>query len=259
MGSSFDLSHNEYLNFGRTLALNASGDRLVVGAYITQENEGILFTYELSGTSWTPLGSPAELSQNEYFSFGQTVALNASGNILVTHGVAAQEVPYYDESIFTYEYIDTSWNKLEDLCGNDGLTWFGSQFALNAVGDRLVATRWAGGTGTILTYTRTDASWTQYPLELSNNGYNDFGQTLALNGSGDILVVGATHSDISGVVLTYQWNNSSSSWVPVDTHLTDNSENLFGAGLALNHQGNKLVAFAAGGGYDNSGFLHTYT
>lgn len=78
--------HAETDKFGASVALNAAGTMLVVGAYLWEganSNQGGAYIYDWSGTDWVQRGSViTAASPASSANFGYAVALNPAGTIL---------------------------------------------------------------------------------------------------------------------------------------------------------------------------------
>ncbi|RDH83989.1 MAG: hypothetical protein DIZ80_07595 [endosymbiont of Galathealinum brachiosum] len=248
--------------FGQSVAFNAAGDRLAVGA---DEDDGF-------GNSGVSLGAV------HLFMFEDT---NFTGAIL--SGTIG-------EGYLTTNDLDISAN----LGDND---FFGTSVGLNSAGDRLVAGsgdpgvgRTGNGNGAVFMFTFADANFTAPSLagiigegytggnnidlsaELENNDF--FGQSVALNGLGDRLVVGAYQdggfanvSANSGAVRLFTFTDVNfaggalvgtigAGYVGVndlDLSTTLDANDNFGFSVALNTAGNRLVV----GAISDDGFANT--
>jgi hypothetical protein len=264
---------NEY--FGISVALNAAGDRLVVGAMYNSTNgtnTGKVYPYYLVNGVWTinaqgGFSSPVP-TINEYFSY--SVALNAAGDRLVVGAIGAGNTgkvyPYY---LVGGVWTITSQGGFQSSTALSG-EQFGQSVALNAAGDFLVvgaAANSIGGanTGKVYPYNLVGGVWTI----TSQGGFQsstvlageNFGVSLSLNAAGDRLVVGAvTNTSGAGKVYPYYlvngvWTINAqggfSSPVPA-------TNEYFGQCVALNVAGDRLVVGAYGNSTD-TGKVYPYS
>ncbi|MCX7198740.1 MAG: filamentous hemagglutinin N-terminal domain-containing protein, partial [Proteobacteria bacterium] len=244
------------LRFGQSVAFNAAGDRLAVGAFLddgfvndtTQSGSVRLFSFtdtNFSGgalqatigrgyTGGKDLDPGAALDVNTWF--GSSVALNAVGDRLAVGAPAEAgfgNVADWSGSVRLFSFTDTNFSggALQATIGR-GYTGgknldlgtalqandrFGSSVALNAAGDRLAvgAPGDAGfgnveeTSGSVRLFSFTDANFSGGVLQGTiGRGYTggknlslgtalragaEFGSSVALNAAGDRLAVGAPY------------------------------------------------------------------
>ena len=243
--------------FGWSVALNAAGDRLAVGARF---NGG-------------PSGSMGRSGAAYLFSFSDT---SFSGGAL--------------QSIIGAGYTG---GKNYNLALNTS-DWFGNSVSLNAAGDRLAVSAPVNSGGRVYLFSFADTNFTGATLEsiigsgslggknigVSLDEGDYFGYSVSLNGAGDRLAVGSRYGDglnnavtDSGEVSLFTFQDSSFTGgslagtmgagysaaasnsniaLPVDRSGLAGSDR-FGSGVALNAAGDRLAVGAYGDdGYNNS-------
>jgi hypothetical protein len=160
-GDSFGFSSGN--QFGASLALNAAGDTLAVGAPNYSANRGAVRVFVLSGGSWT-VQSPILMPSLGFSAVGKSLALNGAGDMLAAgaHNDAAQGQA--SGAVYTYQRNATGgWSFGQQVLPWDFLTseyrYFGNALALSASGHTLVVgSPSEGGTGAWWSVERTSAA-----------------------------------------------------------------------------------------------------
>jgi len=139
-GNAFGLSMDSF--FGTSVALNAAGDTLAVGAPHHSWNKGAGIVFGLSGSVWgaqSPILMPATVNSVA----GSSIALNAAGDLLAlgSNGDSTQELS--GGAVYTYKRNSTGvWNYGQRLLPSDYVTTFNRAFgyslALSSSGSTLV-------------------------------------------------------------------------------------------------------------------------
>ena len=188
MGTDIDGSTSNYLsrsnNGSHSIAMNAAGDKMVVGA----SNGNRVSVYTWNGSSW-------DTEQNIYRGysyFGCSVAMNAAGDRIVVGA-------YNSNRAFTYSWNGSSWNQEASLSGS---THFGWDVSMSNGGDTIAvsepyyAYRYRGR---VRTYAWNGSSWNNFSNTSYGEYYYDyFGRSIALSGAGDRLIVGSYSNDGGG-------------------------------------------------------------
>jgi hypothetical protein len=258
--------------FGYSVALNASGTILAVGAknYSSQGGAVVLFQWNGSSSAWDQMGST--LFYDDYgltttALFGHSVALNASGTILAVGAVLDDTGSTNNGAVVLFQWNGSSsaWTQMGTTLYGDatyslGTTAnFGVSVALNASGTILAvgAAGYSAFNGAVVLFQWNGSSaWDQMGATLYGGTGSQFGFSVALNASGTILAVGAIgHSSLGGAVVLFQWNGSSSAWTQMGSTLFYNNYGLtttalFGYSVALNASGTIL---AVGAPYNDTG------
>jgi filamentous hemagglutinin family protein len=334
--------------FGQSVALNAAGDRLVVGATgdgglgnISPTSGAVrLFTFTdtrfgggrlvgIIGRGYTGSGNlDLGVGLGTQDNFGSSVALNALGNRLAVGAVYDDGNTSYVENLgsvrlFTFTNNSFGGAALSATIGR-GYTGgknidlgsalgagdeFGSAVALNAAGDRLAVGAWgddgfgdvSSNSGSVRLFTFTDTSFSggalagtigrgyagggDLDLGSALGGGANLGVALALNGVGDRLAVGASRDDgfgavsaDSGAVRLFTFTNNSFGGAAlsatigrgytggknIDLGSTLGARDEFGVAVALNAAGDRLAVGAWGDdGFgnlvDGSGAVRLFT
>lgn len=115
---------------GDSVAINAAGDRVVVGSPRNDSNgnlSGNVKVYELIGSTWTQMGSNIEGEVGELI--GSVVTINSAGDRIATSSYSGNVMRVYD-------WNGSSWDQVgPDVEPRAGITQFGVDMAMNSVGD----------------------------------------------------------------------------------------------------------------------------
>lgn len=230
--------------FGYSVALNADGNTMAIGAYDEGSAAGIngpfdnklggsgaVFVYTRSGSSWARTGFLKAKEQDRNDSMGVSVAISDDGNTIVAGSA--------DEDSMT---TGINAAKTGDSGQADGPD--------------------SNSSGAVYVFVRAGTTWTQQAnFKASNTGKNDwFGVKLALSGDGNTVAAAAPFEDSrakgingnqaddsageAGAVYLFQRNGSV--WTQLAYVKESNTDEFdeFGSGVALSRDG-RLVAVGA--------------
>ena len=121
---------------GYAVDLNASGNRLVVGAPFNDDvdfDAGHTKAFEWNGSTWVQMGANMEGAMFDD-KMGTAVAMNAIGDRLITGA------PLFDQGyVSIYAWDGSAWNQLgASIQGEASGDAFGHSVAISASGDRIV-------------------------------------------------------------------------------------------------------------------------
>ena len=120
--------------FGRSVALSASGDRLVLGAPLNNSVNGRVYVYELIAGVWTQVGT--EISGDH--TLGTDVDISDDGSRIVLSAPSAQSSDGYPGRVQVYELVAGEWTALgAPLVGEQMNDYFGGSVALSGDGTTL--------------------------------------------------------------------------------------------------------------------------
>ncbi len=247
--------------FGASVALSEAGDVLVVGADgrdgVT-ENEGCVYTYDRSGTSWVQRGSALKAGDAAFGdTFGASVALSADGAVLA---VGAPGRNGTKGGVYLFDLTDGAWvQRGSVLEAGDAVAelFFGASVAfaddasILAVGayGRSDPATYQGG---VYLFDLAGGAWVQRGdvLLAADAAEGDcFGIACSLSADGSILAVGAYARDAAfdyqGGVYLFDW--SGSAWVQRGNVLLASDgaeEDFFGRAVSLSADGEILAVGA---------------
>jgi hypothetical protein len=267
LSGSFASSSLDY--FGWSIAMNSTGDRVVVGAPDDESPIGLsssglayIFIYTING--WVQqaiLSGSIASSSLDYF--GYDVAMNASGN-LVAIGAYGDEAPTRPDAsglVYIFNSGSTGWAQQAILSGSlavDASDQFGVSIAMNSAGNRLIVgsnidegVGRSGSSGTAYIFVSGAAGWTQQAIlsgSLSVDASDNFGVSTAINSTGDRVVVGANNdegvgrSGSSGTA--YIFVSGAAGWTQqaiLSGSLSVDASDGIGLSLSMNSIGDRIV------------------
>jgi hypothetical protein len=267
-----DGSTASYTLGGRSCAMNAKGDRFIVG----ESREGVAtlgfaHIYHYSNGTWSLAktytdGTTATAS---LYKFGFSSAMNGAGDRVVVGCPVDKKVFIYD-----YNYLNGAWNTtktIELTAGTGVTTGFGFSCSLNTAGNRLVVGDLSGN-GYAYFYERntTTGIWpsvAQRTYSGQASGDN-FGYSVALDGSGDRVIIGALNRDSNGLtnngaayIYSYDYTNNVWPYTNINVDISFNgiaTSDQFGASVAFTRLGNKVLIGAVMATNTNYGRAYLY-
>jgi hypothetical protein len=213
--------------FGSSVALNADGNTLAVGATGVGDSAGAVYVFTRSATTWAQQMMLSASNSEANDGFGASLALSADGTILVagaarensgTGSNPADNSTSDAGAVYVFARSGTSWAEAAYLKAsipgtNDvfgvsvAVSADGSTVAVGATGESSSATGVNGNqadnsllrAGAAYVFTRTGATWGQQAyVKASAPGASDFfGTSVALSADSTTLAVGAFLEDSS--------------------------------------------------------------
>lgn len=276
LGSSITGDSN-YLYFGCSVSLNASGTIVAIGAYGANDGAGSasgrVQVYEYTGDplAWTQIGDNISGEYSSDYS-GWSVSLNDAGTIVAIgaykHRTGATSTGTENGRIQVYEYSSSSWSQLgSDIDGVNASENFGYDVSLNYDGTIL-----AGGSsknqGYVRIYQYISESWSQLGDTIEGDSFSggssdQAGRSISLNYDGTIVAIGAYGNNgggtDSGTARIYKYSNVSWSQLGEDID-GESAWDQSGYNVALNNDGD-IVAIGAtrnDGSASNAGHVRIY-
>lgn len=248
---------------GESVALSADGNTLAVGGPDYNLDQGGVWIFRRSGTTWSPEPNMplVNMISAEGQSQGFSVALSADGNTL-----AAGSITYDPAGIgatFVWIFSGNSWSQqtLSPLVGTGAVapSFQGFSVALSDDGDTLAVggSLDKDGVGATWIFTRSGSSWSQQGEGLIGAGVAKAfqGFSVSLSADGNTLAVGGPGYQIGGtpkIGAAWIFTRVGTTWTQSGPRLVGADESgLSGQGfsVALSGDGNTL---ASGGINDNS-------
>lgn len=242
--------------FGTSVAMNASGDRIIVGAFGNEgggTQSGHARIFEWNGFSWIQLGSDID-GENRLDHSGNSVAINGLGNRIAIGANQNDNAGNNAGQVRIYEYEDNDWEQIGgDIYGeavNDG---FGRTLDMNDIGDIIISGAIGNdangnSSGHARVFKLNNENWEQIGTDFDGDFEGDFlGISVSINKLGNIISVGASNNDAngdgSGQVKVFEWNGTTWGQLGQDILGATEGENL-GRSVSLNANGNILIAGA---------------
>lgn len=219
--------------FGVSLALNKTGDRLVVGAFkgdsidaegVTRVDTGFAEVFHLDGGAWTRDGVLSAKIADEHDFFGTQVAMSASGNVIavsangedsnavVINGDADNNDAENSGAAYVFRRVSGSW--MQEAYVKAGRVGAGDAFGyavdIDGTGDHLAIGAFNEDSGTqageddllqdsgaVYLFEHDGGQWSQVAFLKAPvpDAGDTFGFTIALSGDAETLVVGAIVED----------------------------------------------------------------
>lgn len=266
-------------NFGYGLALNEDGTILVVGSPGHQSDffaYGAVYIYDWSGSAWVQRGSILRASDKEDTDkFGQSVALNASGDVLAVGAYQWEGATSNQGGVYIYDWSGSAWTERSSIVVSDSPAsgvLFGVSVALSAdglilaVGESL-RTGTLTAQGGVYVYDWSGSAWSQRAIfyDPTAAASDHFGRSVALAGAGDYILIGAPEKNTptdSGRAYLFSWADGA--WTLIATFIAADagSDDRFGTGVALSED--VVTAVISAYNWDGSdgsdqGAVYTYT
>lgn len=220
--------------FGGSLALNASGQLLAVGAQHEDgpndaiPESGAVFVFALTGASWAQEAylKASNAGVGDYFGFwlalsadGTTLAVTAPderSNATGINGNQADDSSIETGAVYVFSRVGSSWTqqayvKASNAEAKDGLGYSvslsadGDTMAVGAVHEDSNATGIDGpqtdnsayGSGAVYEFARSGSTWTQraYIKATNTTGADFFGSWVNLSADGSVLAIGGWGED----------------------------------------------------------------
>ena len=227
IGSSWTLKENVSRSvpgdrFGVSVAMNAAGDRIVVGADGDSNSKGVVQVHYTSSpfTEWNQLGEDIEgiLDGDRH---GSSVDINTAGDVIVV-GAPKSSGVFEAGAVRVFEFSSSSWSvKGEIILGTSSSDNLGTSVAINGAGDRIIAgaAMYSSKTGLARAYefSHDDSIWLKMGSDIVGAAVNDqFGTAVSMNDLGSRVFIGAppVSSPASGYVSVYDY--LSTEWVLID-------------------------------------------
>ena len=237
-----------------TISLDSDGDRFVVGG-------GAIRVYQYSSGSWGQLGS--DISISDYTS-ADGVQINNDGDRVIAAFNPTASAPSGSQTIIrAYELNSGSWQQLgDDIASFDPDDFAGIQGNLVINNEGTIVAIGAQGdddngnsSGKVKVFEYSSGSWSQKGSDLKGATESDqFGMAVSLSGDGNTIgIISAVYADdpLTGRVLFYRYNPSTSAWDARGSILGTNASRFNNGGVSLSNDGSR-VAIGNIGGSDDS-------
>jgi uncharacterized protein (DUF1800 family) len=257
-------------NFGILVSMDATGDRVIIGAHNEDTgatDTGSAYIYSRSGTTWTleqEINNPSPVS-GDYF--GYSVSINATGDRVIIGAYFEDTGATNAGSAYIYSRSDTTWTLEQEINNPSPVDYdnFGFSVAIDSTGDRVIIGAYyestgATGAGSAYIYSRSGTVWT-LEQEINNpspvsNDY--FGWSVAINSTGDRVIISASYEDTgaSAAGSAYIYSRSGTTWT-LEREINNPSpvaSDQFGFSVSINSTGDRVII---GAHLEDTGALHT--
>ncbi len=224
---------------GTSVALSASGNRVVVGSPLNDDvadDSGHVRVFDLVGNTWEQVGNSIEGSSKDDL-FGNSVSISDDGNIIAVSAPGANRVSMYELSGDEWMLLGNSLNANQariSLSGNGKVIVVGEP-KINA------------DQGKVSAYEYTNGSWLIKGISLTGDEDGDmFGNSVSINQNGTVLIAGAERHEVngnnSGQAKVFHFKNGD--WKQIGNPITGQKGSYQGFSVAINSKGD-LVASGA--------------
>ncbi|MBA4284219.1 MAG: hypothetical protein C0434_01650 [Xanthomonadaceae bacterium] len=246
---------------GWSVAMSASGHRVVIGGPTPNALNGIVTVYEDVAGVWTQVG--ARFTGN--LETGDSVAMSADGN-RIAYGETAAISSSRPGSVQIHQWDGSSWSQVgTTIVGEAGGDTAGSSIALSSDGSTIAigapqndgdGADGGGVTGgQVRVYRFAAGVWTQLGVDLDGPAGAGLGRAVALSGAGDRLLAGAPGSIAPRLyrLVDGSWQQEAEPVFAVDRRA--------GSSVALSRDGTKAAIgaqFGDGAAGNASGTVRVY-
>ena len=251
-------------NFGKSVAIDANGDRIAVGAFLANTlgttDAGAVYIYTRSGSTWTQETKLYASDRGSTDRFGSSVAFTDNADRVAIGAINVDRGAQLNiGAVYVFSRSGTTWTEEAKLTDSviSTATFIGASVDISSTGDRVIAgangydLTGATDAGAAYIFVRSGTTWTQEAILVASDrlASDDAGYSVSMNSAGDVVAVGVTLSDpgsVSGAGAVYIYTRSGTTWSQSaklsasDKATTDR----FGYGVSLSASGTLLVASA---------------
>jgi hypothetical protein len=181
-------------SFGKSVAISADGQRLVVGEYLGANGDGKVTVYEWANNDWQPVGSSVTGPAGQADNTGYSVDLNSDGSRIVVGAPQTAGTGTNVGTIRSYEWQGGSWQQIGPVLSGDGDNdFYGSSVSMSDNGNRIAIG--APSTNAGIGYTRivdwTGFNWVDTTTIAGLTDGDLAGFSVALSGNTTRVMIGA--------------------------------------------------------------------
>jgi trimeric autotransporter adhesin len=240
----------ELCRFGLSVALSGDGSLAAIGAPHADHNNGGVWLWLRSGSTWTPGPELTSPVAGETL-FGRSVAVSSDGNTVLVGA------PMFRGRAWVFTRTGSTWTAAGTPLVGGSLSsegGFGSSVALSADGQTaLIGAPSYGGLGAAWVFHGSGAAWSAPGTRIATAGGESagarFGLAVALSGDGQTALVGSRLNE-SDIGAAWVFTEAAGSWTQQGPMLTGTGEagetgEMFGSGVALSFDGDSALVGAA--------------
>jgi hypothetical protein len=240
--------------FGCSVALSSNGNTLAVGSFGYSSNNGAVYVYTRTGSSWFLQSSPIT-SGATGGNFGISVALSSDGNIMA---VGSNLEDSGAGAVRVYSRSGSSWSQIgtQPITGLYGGS-FGYSVSLSSDGNTLIVGAYADGAvgGRVYVFKNSTGIYGQESYRTINKLNSSYGYAVALSSDGNTLAISSI-GETSGAGAVRIYTNGAS-WTTQGSPLTGSgaANANFGSSLSISSDGDTLAVGCPG---ENNGTVYIY-
>lgn len=236
--------------FGESVAMTANGQVLVVGSRTNYSDSGRADVFEFYNGNWTQKGSSI-YGKNLGDWFGQSVAINDSGNIVAVGAPNNDDAGSDAGQVRVYGFINGDWTLLgNNINGESSLDQFGRSVSLSSDGEIVAigapsndANSTVNNSGHVRVFEYYNGSWTPLGSEINGIANSWSGYSVSISNSGDTVAIGAPNLITEGGVSVYYFNTGSWTKIGSDIKGLEVDDNA-GWSVSLSGDGSKIAVGA---------------
>lgn len=258
--------------YGASMAMDAAGTTIVIGATMNSTNPGKAYLYNLQdGSNWieTQLIPSVSINGNQY---GASVAMSDDGNVVLVGAPAASNAnnTILSGSAFMFRFDPTSnaMVQTQQFFNTGAITsnGFGASVALSSDGyvAAIGAHKFSLAKGTVYTYRYTsNGTWfenSNIDVSPPNATLDNYGVSVALSGNGNTLVVGANKfrqsSSLNGKSLIYKYDSTTNTYLYEVDLMQNISPSADGTSVSISKDGSVMAS--GDPNYSTTGRVYIY-
>lgn len=255
-------------NFGISVAINETGDYVIVGATGIGLNAGGAYIFTRSGTTWTEQQKilSSDIQNGDFF--GNAVAINSTGDYVIVGAYLEDTGGSSAGAAYVFNRDGVTWTEQQKIQGSNtsGSDEFGTSVAINSEGDYIIvgAPAKTSDTGSAYVFIRNGVTWTEQQILTASDAatINFYGFSVSINSDGSYVAVGAYGNNDggtnSGAVYIYLRSNTTWSEQQKLKANVPAASALFGQSVCLNSIGN-YIAIGTPGETSNTGSVYIFT
>lgn len=234
-------------NFGDSLSLSATGNRLIVGERNGSNGRGNAIVFEYDGADWNQMGSVIVGDENQIL-FGFSVSISDNGQRI---GITCNQFNVngltHAGLVRIFEYNGANWSQLgNDIFGENNEEHFGVDVSLSNNGNRVIVggSDFPNHNGFVRVFDFNGSNWTQIGDTLNGENIGESFYSVTLSNDGNRLAIGASSVRFNGtrhgLVRLYQFHNLN--WVQLgDDIIGDELMDYFGTNVSIAADGDSVV------------------
>jgi hypothetical protein len=195
-------------SFGIAVDLTADGSTAIVGAQQHDFDRGGAYIFQRSDGVWRETADLTLPGLGYQASYGNAVAINASGTLAMVAEVGYQQLTGI---VFIFAKTATGWQPVGQLAAPDRGTYnhFGDSISLDKAGNRVViGALGAGGfAGRAYVFSRASSGQWSLAAELAppaSQGQTDFGTSVSMDAKGSVVLIGGNvYGDGTGAAYVF--------------------------------------------------------
>lgn len=191
------------MHFGRSVSLSDSGNHVAIGAYGNASDNGCVYVFVRSGSTWTQQSRLTASDGSSGDSLGYSVAISKDASTVIAGAYSNDTKASGAGAAYIFTRSLTVWSEHSKLMLSDGGAgdYFGYSVSISADGGVCAVGAYSDddqglNSGTVTMFKKNGTTWDQMSKLLASDGAaNDrFGYSVALSGNAETCVIGANNN-----------------------------------------------------------------